>query len=693
LFTLALGATVASAMRMRSKVEVTPVQKVLEMLKGMHSSGEKEKHEEQVAFAAYKEWCENTATEKSRDIKEASDLIEQLTADIQKYESDVEQLGKQIQAHDADIAGWESDSKDANEIRAAENKDFTLTHKDYSESIDAIERAVSVIKKQNFNREQAASLLQAVSNRSNVPEAARRVIAAFLAQSQDPLGVAYQAPKAHAYEFQSGGVIDMLEKLLDKFEEERTQLEKEEANANHAFQMLDQDLKNQIATANEQRNSKSEERANKQQKAANAKSDLSKTTASRDADQKFLDETTAQCQTKNQEFQSRQKLRSDELTALEQAIELMSNIVAPQATKHLPTLVQKRATLRRALSLVQISSKSVKKDVQDKVSFFLAEAAKRIGSKVLSQIAVKASEDPFVKVKQMIQDLIVRLMEEANQEAEQKGWCDTELKSNEVTRKDRTAEVEALTAEIDELTANINKLGLEVNDLNKAITELDTAVATNTENRNKEAAINAETIKDSQEAQTAVAQALTILKEFYAKAGEATALVTVASADSPITWDKPYTGMQGQSGGVVGMLEVIQSDFARLETETKADEAQAAKDYSTFMNDAAVNKASMSKDVEYKTDKKATLTGKREERNQDREGAQKELDAALAYYEKLKPACIDSGVTFEDRVARRQEEIQSLQEALRILNGEDLATGSLSLVAVSARRLRAASSA
>jgi hypothetical protein len=57
----------------------------------------------------------------------------------------------------------------------------------------------------------------------------------------------------------------------------------------------------------------------------------------------------------------------------------------------------------------------------------------------------------------------------------------------------------------------------------------------------------------------------------------------------------------------------------------------------------------------------------------DLEGTQKELDAALAYYDKLKPSCVDAGVSYDDRVARRKEEIESLQEALRILNGEDIA--------------------
>ncbi len=67
---LAVTATAASALRLRSDSSVTPVQKVLELLKGMHSTGEKAKHEEEINFSAFKEWCENTVSEKSREVQE-----------------------------------------------------------------------------------------------------------------------------------------------------------------------------------------------------------------------------------------------------------------------------------------------------------------------------------------------------------------------------------------------------------------------------------------------------------------------------------------------------------------------------------------------------------------------------------------------------------------------------------------------
>merc|ERR1712100_128967 len=294
----------------------------------------------------------------------------------------------------------------------------------------------------------------------------------------------------------------------------------------------------------------------------------------------------------------------------------------------------------------------------------------KLNSRVLSAVADHAAEDPFKKVKKMIKDLIVRLMEEANEEAEHKGWCDTELSTNEQTRKEKTEAVETLHAEIDQLEASIAKLTEDISELTKAVTELDAAMAKATKLRQEEKAKNTETIKDSEEAQTAVAQALVVLKEFYAKAGDATALL---QQPAPEIFDSPYKGMQAENGGVVGMLEVIESDFARLEADTKAAEATAQKEYDTFMTDSKVDKSEKSTDIEHKTAKKQDESQALTSKNADLEGTQKELDAALAYFDKLKPSCVDSGVSYEDRVARRKEEIESLQEALKILNGEDIA--------------------
>jgi hypothetical protein len=69
----------------------------------MLHNDEKEKYVEQMQFAAYKQFCDDTAVEKACAIKEAEEMIEMLKADIQEYTTTAQWLGKEIAAHDEDI--------------------------------------------------------------------------------------------------------------------------------------------------------------------------------------------------------------------------------------------------------------------------------------------------------------------------------------------------------------------------------------------------------------------------------------------------------------------------------------------------------------------------------------------------------------------------------------------------------------
>jgi len=276
-------------------------------------------------------------------------------------------------------------------------------------------------------------------------------------------------------------------------------------------------------------------------------------------------------------------------------------------------------------------------------------------------------------VKKMIKDLIVKLIEEAGAEAEQKGWCDTEMGTNKKTRESKTQEIEMLYARIDELEASVAQLTAQTAELTTTLAELDAAVAKATNIRNAERAKNTQVITESKEAQEAVGKALTVLNEFYAKAAEATSFLQGRVREPEIFGDEPYKGMGGESGGVVGMIEVIQSDFARLETETSAAEEAAASEYAEFMKDSKIDKAEKGMDLKHQSSTKQDHEQALQEAIASRDGTQKELDAALAYYEKLKPTCVETGISYEDRVQRRKEEMESLQTALRVLNNEDVA--------------------
>jgi len=673
---IAAALTVCAALAAHAhahSAKVTPIQKVLEMMQTMIVKGQEEMHNEQVQFAAYKQFCEDTSIEKQRAIKDALDEIEVLEADIEKATADAAKLTKDIKGLETDVSTWTKELANATKVRKDEKADFMATQEDYASSVAALGQAIQVLEKQLAAGEQKleqTDLVQVASLASLhfVPDETKQAITAFVARedpgSTDDLNI----PEAPVYESSSGSIVKMLEELEDKFKSELTKLEKEEAEAAHSYAMLKADLENQIGAAKEDVESKTEEKAKSLQTKAKKEGDLQDTVSTKEADSKYLADLVATCEQKGTDFESRQALRQEELEALAKAKSIISSEeVAGSGEKYLPSLIQ---TQKRALAQLRTS---VMSSSQVRAMKLLQNKARQFKSKVLANAAQRAADDPFVKVRKMIKDLLVRLMEEANDEAEHKGWCDTELATNKQTRTAKTEAVETLTAESDELEASIAKLSTDIVTLSESIAELDKAMANATALREDEKKENSETIADAQAAQTAVASALSLLKEFYARAGEATSLVQQEPPEPPMIFDSPYKGMQGTSGGVIGMLEVIQSDFARLEADTKASEVAAQKEYDEFMTDSTVDKETKTTGVEHKTAKKQDQTQALTLKKTDLRDTQRELNAAMAYFEKLKPSCIDAGVSYEDRVARRKDEIESLQDALRILNGEDIA--------------------
>merc|ERR1719262_2141534 len=201
--------------------------------------------------------------------------------------------------------------------------------------------------------------------------------------------------------------------------------------------------------------------------------------------------------------------------------------------------------------------------MRKRVAVFLQGRATKADSRLLQRVAAKLTEaGPFDKVRQMIADMITKLSQEAAEEADHKAWCDGELKGNKQTRDAKSEEVDRLTARGEKLTAQIQQLATEIAALNDEVSAAQAALAEATAQRNKEHAENTEAVADAKAAIVAVREALKVLKEFYAQAATATALVQQSPADdAPASWDSSFTGQQSASTGVIGMLNVILSDF------------------------------------------------------------------------------------------------------------------------------------
>jgi len=635
----------------------------------MKAKGVKELEAEQIQFAKFKSFCQSTLTQKQKEISDETRQMEMLAADAQKCASDATRLANEITVHGQDIEKASKQQADATAIREKERADFETTLKDYTESIDAMGRAIQVLKDKSATKKQAA-LLQ-LSMDSSLAET-KKGIDSFLEEGAGADMDDEGAPKADGYKFQSGGIVSMLEGLQDKFVDERDELSKSEAKKKQVFDLLIQGLKNQVAQATKDKQEKTDFKQQKLQKKAEAEGSLQETTKNRAEDQKYEKDLSDTCKKKASDFDTRQQLRKEEIDAIQKAIDIISSgAVAGSGAKHLPKLLQKH----ESTSLAFLRSAAEEPAVERAVQFLQQQAGLR-NSRVLAAMASKLGGGALDKVKKLIEALILKLNEEEHKEATKKAFCDKELAESKATRNEKTDAVASLKAQVDEITAEIAKLADDAKKLGVEIQELNKAVTSATDIRNKEKAKNKATIRDATEAQTAVAKALVVLKEFYQKAGEATSFVqtteTVAKlSEAPAIFDStPYKGMGDSGGGVVGMLEVIESDFARLEAQTTAAEAAGKKEYEQFMEDTQVSLAEKQAEVDHHTALKAEKTNQKNGLEGDMAGTQKELDAAQAYYQTLVPDCVDAEVDYEQRKIQREKDIADLDNAVKILQDE-----------------------
>jgi len=650
---------------------VTPLQKVLELLEGMSAKGKEAMHAEKVEFSAFSQWCESTKSETSKSIELATSQIVQLEADIEKAESDAEILAAEVEELESQLAAAQAEAQNATEIRKKEHADYAAMHADFSESLDAIARAIQVLRAKvaDVPQAQAESLLQARDS-LRLPARAKALIDAFIAEGSD--ASADGVPEANAYEFQSGGVVTILEKLEKKFQDQRFVLEKEELTAKSSFEMLMQRLTGTITTAEKSVAEKTAAKAGRLSDAASAKGDLEVTEASKVEDEKKLADTTAECEARSKEFEANQALRAQELQAISEAVEILStDAVKGNAETYLPSMIQGGSRAVTSLAQLRGSFEGDVTALRQRVSSLLEKRGRALDSKYLMLVATHVSADPFVKVKKMIKELIVKLMEQANAEADHNAFCKTELATNKMTRENKQAEVEGLMAAVDEHTAKSVQLANEIADLSSAVAELQQQMAQATELRQEEKSTNTKTVADAAEAQVAVQKAIEVLKKFYGKTSdEAPSMIQSGATEAA---SEPYKGMMAESGGILGFLDVVLSDFARLEAETSAEEDAAQSSYDKFMAESKQDESVKQAEIDHKTSSKEQTDSSTAELKRDLEATQEELDAALDYYEKLKPDCVNTGLSYEKRVEMRKEEIESLKEALAILNQEDLA--------------------
>jgi len=648
---------------------VSPIEKTIQLLEDLQAKIVKEGEAEAKLYEEFTDFCNDESKETQFEIKtgkgaseRASAAIADETAKIGAAEAKIDELSTTIATNEKDLGA-------ATEIREKEHADFVKMDADLAETVDMLTRAIGIIERelaktgsfiQSDSMKKVTDALQGLMDAASVNSLDKAKVQALL-QSQSGSGdmdLALElqpagAPDPAAYKAKSGGILDTLEDMLEKAKAEHADAQKAEMNAKFDFDMLKQKLEDAIAVGNKDLGETKTEKAAAEEAKAVAEGELETADKGVADDSKKLQDLQGDCMTKSTEYEESQHSRSEELAALDKAKTILKEKTGGAA--------------ERSYSFLQLEVKSrasaKAQQVKDRVLVLVQSLADKEGSKMMSllaqrvQSAMLTSADPFAKVKGMIQEMIEKLVADAQKEASHKAFCDKEMSETKAKRDDKQSDLDDLHTKIDKATSKIAKLKEEIATLQAELAAIAKAQKEADAMRAEEAAAWAEAKADYESGVEGVGMALQVLRDYYAEKEEAFVQTTHDKAT-------------GAASGIIGMLEVVESDFSKNLAEGSAAEAMAIEAYEKLTQDNKIATTEKETAVKYKTkdqkETEAALIGLKE----DKEGVTKELDAVLEYWDKLQPMCVAKPESYEERKKRREAEIAGLKEALRILEEE-----------------------
>eukprot|EP00933_Yihiella_yeosuensis_P014592 TRINITY_DN1301_c0_g1_i2.p1 TRINITY_DN1301_c0_g1~~TRINITY_DN1301_c0_g1_i2.p1 ORF type:complete len:723 (+),score=260.49 TRINITY_DN1301_c0_g1_i2:170-2338(+) len=709
------SAAVLSALCLVGTVEgnasvATPQEKVLELLKKLTDDVVKEGEVETKQFAEYAEFCEKTIDEKKYQIDKASKKIENLAALVKSFSEDADTLNGEVVVLNETIDELQKKTTDLNAARDGEVATYMGQAKEMDTSISSLSRAIETLTASAKNLDGKVGLAQLSSHASKVLESVGKINQ--LKVNGEQLNALYdlvdQPGQAASYTYKAGDIVAMLKGLLTTFTANKAALDMTESKNKGSYQQKKLNLKQQMDITKKEQAEKTLTEADKNNKATTHDRTKTETTNARDADAGFLEALEADCKTKADISKQRAETREGELKALAEASQALEeggvsfvqkdSHVEPRALRPISKVsdlasfgAPETVTVVEPASFMQLRGSLARSQLQSKVitklSNILEESAARMNSPVLALAAtrVKAGgNDNFVEVRAVISDLIKRMKESGSKEADTKAFCDKEVKKHTTDRDNSKAFIETKTAFIDSTNATANKLMAEIAVLEKDIARTEAELADATDMRDKEREENEQIIKDSEAGESGTEMALSILKKFYEAnafiqgpnkngkriySGEAVDASGKSVADvAPTVTAEEYKGGQEKSKGLLAMLDVLHSDFARTLARTKAAEEKAQSDFDTMKDDATKELDSMDQEV---ADKTADLTKAKEDlvkAEDEKKVRSEELQMTMDELSKLKGMCAEGDESYEARRAKRQQEIETLEESIVLIN-------------------------
>jgi len=673
--------TVCSALA----VQVSPIEKIIQLLGDLEAKIIKDGEETQKLYEEFTDFCKDTSKDTQFELKTSKSDAERFAATVADKEAEISALETKIGELSTTIATNSKDLEAATAIRKKEKADYDTADAELAETVDMLRRAIAILEKEmsktGFLQTSSMSKVKDALSALVMAEGVRGVSGAdaaklaALLQDNDLELQPGGAPDPAAYKSKSGGIVSAMEDMLEKAEAQRADGQKAEMEANHNFKMLKQSLEDSVANQDKELAESKKAKALAEEDKAVAEGELERVQKEIAADEKKLKDLQHECMTKAEDHETEQAERSAELTALATAKKIIKEKTGGAAKRAYDLDQQDPDATASFLQIRARTHTGVKaREIKDRVVSMIQGLAKETQVPALAQLALRIrslsmlSADPFAKVKGMIQEMIEKLVKEAQEEAEHKAFCDKEMAETEAKKADKEEEVEDLNTKIDRAAAKIAKLketiALLEEELGKIAAEQKSADETRA--AEKEAWGAAKT--DFEQGLEGVQMALEVLRDYYAEKDDA-ALMQGAQSDLGDAMSLAQKST-GAASGIIGMLEVAESDFSKMLAEGQAAEDLAQSEYEALTEDNKVLTAEKTTAVKYKNKDKKETEAFLSETKDDLGTTTEELDAVLEYYDKLKPQCIAKPEPYAERKKRREKEIAGLKEALDILEAE-----------------------
>jgi len=651
---------------------VSPVTRVVNLLKDMGKTLNKEQEEDEALYDKLACWCNNNKYEKTGTSDAATAKIADLEATIEMLTARSGELNTKIKELNADVASDKAALAQATATREKQLKEFHAMELGDIAALENLKAAIVVLGRHQgaaFPQE-ALSLLQESLVGTEQPlkpwggflqdssasgwsadevATVKKAIKSASALLQARHGAGYMP----SYSANSGEIFGVLKQLQEEMQGALGEAQKTEAMRASGFAELRAAKTSEIESAEKMAETKEDELAKTDMDNAEAKEDLGQTQAALSEDQKFLANLEKTCADADVNFAKRKSSRLEEIEAVSQTIEILNSDDAKDA-------------MDTTFSLVQTGSDK-SSDKQRKAA---AAVLRKVHSPELSMLASSVELDAFTKVKAMIDKMIATLKTQQADEVKKNDWCSATLQENEMATAKETDLKADLEAKAGSLESTIKTLSEEVEKAKVDISNLNLALQRASENRKQENLDFQKTVADQMVTAEILAKALDKLATFYDEAAFAQKAAVGAKQTPPVA-QKEYKKSSG-STGVMSMIEKLIYDTKEITSESKKSEGEAQAAYESLVADTNDSILGLTKEITSKTKAKAQAKKDLSLTNSDTADAATELENLGKYNADLHAECDYVQKNFAVRQQGRQEEVEALQQAKQILNGANL---------------------